>query len=65
LAQLIIQLTKSKSGIDFKPLPADDPAQRKPDITLAKEKLGWNPETGLKEGLLSTIKYFRDVLEAS
>jgi UDP-glucuronate decarboxylase len=65
LAKLIIELTKSKSGIDFKPLPADDPAQRKPDITLAKEKLGWNPETGLKEGLLSTIKYFRDVLKAS
>jgi UDP-glucuronate decarboxylase len=65
LAKLIIQLTKSKSGIDFKPLPADDPAQRKPDITLAKEKLGWKPETGLEEGLLSTIKYFRDVLKAS
>jgi UDP-glucuronate decarboxylase len=65
LAKLIIELTKSKSVIDFKPLPADDPAQRKPDITLAKEKLGWNPETGLKEGLLSTIKYFSDVLKAS
>jgi len=65
LAQLIIQLTKSKSGIDFKPLPADDPAKRKPDITLAKEKLGWNPKTGLEEGLLCTIKYFRDVLKAS
>jgi UDP-glucuronate decarboxylase len=64
LAQLIIQLTKSKSGIDFKPLPADDPAKRKPDITLAKEKLGWNPKTGLEEGLLCTIKYFRDVLKA-
>ena len=65
LAQLIIALTKSKSGIDFQPLPADDPVKRKPDITLAKEKLGWNPKTGLEEGLLSTIKYFRDVLKAS
>ena len=65
LAQLIIQLTKSNSGIDFKPLPADDPAQRKPDITLAREKLGWYPKIGLEEGLLSTIKYFRDVLKAS
>jgi UDP-glucuronate decarboxylase len=65
LAQLIIQLTKSNSGIDFHPLPADDPAKRKPDITLAKEKLGWNPKTGLEEGLLNTIKYFRDVLKAS
>jgi UDP-glucuronate decarboxylase len=63
LAQLIIQLTKSNSGIDFQPLPADDPAQRKPDITLAREKIGWNPKTGLEEGLLSTIKYFRNVLK--
>ncbi|MGA9110326.1 MAG: UDP-glucuronic acid decarboxylase family protein [Smithella sp.] len=65
LAQLIIALTKSKSGIDFQPLPADDPVKRKPDITLAKEKIGWNPKTGLEEGLLSTIKYFRDVLKVS
>ncbi|MGP8155022.1 MAG: UDP-glucuronic acid decarboxylase family protein [Smithella sp.] len=64
LAQLIIKLTKSNSGIEFKLLPADDPAQRKPDITLAREKIGWNPKTELEEGLLSTIKYFRDVLKA-
>ncbi|HUN55129.1 MAG TPA: UDP-glucuronic acid decarboxylase family protein [Smithella sp.] len=63
LAQLIIKLTESKSGIDFQPLPADDPAQRKPDITLAKEKIGWNPKTELQEGLIRTIKYFRDVLK--
>ncbi len=65
LAQLIIALTKSKSGIDFQPLTADDPVKRKPDITLAKEKIGWNPKPGLEEGLLSTIKYFRDVLKVS
>ena len=64
LAQLIIKLTKSNSGIEFKLLPADDPSQRKPDITLAREKIGWNPKTELEEGLLSTIKYFRDVLKA-
>jgi UDP-glucuronate decarboxylase len=63
LAQLIIKLTESNSGIDFHPLPADDPAQRKPDITLAREKIGWIPKTELEEGLINTIKYFRDVLK--
>ncbi len=65
LAQLIIKLTKSNSKIEFQPLPADDPAQRKPDITLAKKKIGWSPKIGLEEGLTSTIKYFRDVLKIS
>ena len=65
LAQLIIKLAKSNSCIEFHPLPADDPAQRKPDITLAREKIGWNPKTELEEGLLKTIKYFRDVLKTS
>ena len=49
LAQLIIALTKSKSGIDFQPLPADDPAKRKPDITLAKEKLAGILKQGWKK----------------
>jgi UDP-glucuronate decarboxylase len=65
LAQLIIKLTKSNSKIEFQPLPADDPAQRKPDITLAKKKIGWSPKIGLEEGLISTIKYFSDVLRIS
>jgi UDP-glucuronate decarboxylase len=65
LAQLIIQLTKSNSGIEFQPLPSDDPAQRKPDITLAKEKIGWSPKIDLERGLMSTIGYFRDVLKIS
>ena len=65
LAQLIIKLAKSNSCIEFHPLPADDPAQRKPDITLAREKIGWNPKTELEEGLLKTIEYFRDVLKTS
>jgi UDP-glucuronate decarboxylase len=64
LAQLIINLTKSHSEIDFQPLPADDPVQRKPDITLAAEKLGWRPQIKLEKGLLNTIEYFRDVLKA-
>jgi len=63
LAQQIIKLTKSNSEIDFQPLPADDPVQRKPDITLAGEKLGWSPQIELGKGLLNTIEYFRDVLK--
>ena len=65
LAQMVIKLTKSKSKVQFQPLPADDPKQRKPDITLAKKKLGWTPRVDLEEGLISTIEYFRDVLKIS
>jgi len=62
LAQIIIKLTKSNSRIIYRPLPADDPIQRKPDITLAQTKLEWSPKIELVKGLTSTIKYFRDVL---
>lgn len=62
LAQKIIELTNSKSKIIYMPLPGDDPKQRQPDITLAKEKLGWEPKIKLEEGLLKTIPYFKDVL---
>lgn len=63
LAQKIIELTGSKSKIIFKSLPADDPKQRQPDITLAKEKLNWEPKTPLEDGLKKTIEYFKDVLK--
>lgn len=59
-AKLIIELTNSKSKIVYKPLPSDDPTQRKPDITLAKEKLGWEPKVDIKEGLMNTIEYFKE-----
>ena len=59
LAEKIIAKTKSKSKITFKPLPKDDPVQRKPVITLAKEKRGWEPSVALDEGLEKTIAYFR------
>ncbi|MCX7698798.1 MAG: SDR family oxidoreductase [Candidatus Goldbacteria bacterium] len=62
LAEKIIELTSSKSKIVFKPLPADDPKRRQPDITLAKQKLNWQPLTSLEEGLLKTIDYFRILL---
>lgn len=60
LAEKIIALCKSKSKIVYKPLPEDDPRKRRPDITLAREKLGWTPKVSLEEGLLKTIKYFRE-----
>ena len=59
LAQKIIELTGSKSELVFHPLPSDDPAQRKPDITLAVSALGWEPGIALEQGLLKTIEYFR------
>lgn len=59
LAQKIISLTSSKSCIVYKQLPSDDPRQRCPDITLAKQKLGWEPKIGPDEGLKRTIEYFK------
>ena len=60
LAEKVIRLTNSKSKLIFKPLPHDDPKQRQPDITLAKEKLGWEPTIELEEGLQSIIEYFKE-----
>lgn len=62
LAQTIIKLTNSKSKLIFKPLPKDDPQQRRPDISLAKEKLDWSPKIELEEGLKKTIDYFDKLL---
>lgn len=64
LAEKIIQFTGSKSQIKFLPLPSDDPKQRKPDITLAREKLRWEPITQLDEGLIKTIDYFKKHYES-
>ena len=61
-AERIIKLTGSKSKIVFMPLPQDDPTQRKPDITLATEKLGWQPNVQLEDGLMKTIEYFDEKL---
>lgn len=62
LAEKIIQFTGSKSKIVFEPLPADDPMQRKPDISLAKEKLNWEPKIKLDEGLQKTIDFFKTIV---
>jgi UDP-glucuronate decarboxylase len=63
LAERVLQLIpESKSKTIYRPLPQDDPRQRKPDIALAREKLGWSPTIKLDEGLVKTIKYFRNTL---
>ncbi|HBE95331.1 MAG TPA: NAD-dependent dehydratase [Desulfovibrio sp.] len=62
LARTVIEATGSRSEVVFKPLPHDDPMQRKPDIALAKERLGWSPRISLAEGLPKTIAYFRKTL---
>ena len=62
LAQTVVKLTNSKSKLIFRPLPMDDPQQRRPDITLAREKLNWSPKIELEEGLTKTIDYFDRLL---
>jgi UDP-glucuronate decarboxylase len=62
LATMVIGLTGSRSRIVHRPLPQDDPKQRRPDISRAQELLGWQPRTNLKEGLTSTIAYFDRLL---
>ena len=62
LAELIIELTGSKSKLDFRPLPEDDPVQRQPDITLATKELGWEPSEQLEPGLTKVIAYFDELL---
>lgn len=63
LAECVISLTNSSSKLIFKPLPQDDPQQRQPNIELAKKELGWEPEVQLNDGLIKTIKYFKNLLK--
>jgi len=63
LAEQVIALTGSRSGLAFLPLPQDDPHQRQPDITLARTALGWQPYIQLEQGLPQTISYFRDLID--
>jgi UDP-glucuronate decarboxylase len=65
LAEAVIEMTGSRSAIDFKPLPQDDPRQRQPDIAMARERLGWEPTIALREGLTKTIAYFANEQEAA
>lgn len=65
LAELVVELTGSKSELVHRPLPSDDPRQRQPDITLAKQVLDWTPTAPLKVGLMRTIEYFDGLLKAA
>lgn len=65
LADLVIELTGSRSRIELRPLPPDDPRQRQPDITRAREQLGWEPKVSLREGLIRAIPYFERVLASA
>jgi UDP-glucuronate decarboxylase len=60
--KILAMIPESRSKLVFKPLPADDPTQRRPDISRAKESLGWEPQVALEEGLERTIAYFRNVI---
>lgn len=62
LAETVLRLTKSKSQLNFMPLPKDDPKQRQPDISLAKKELNWEPTIALEEGLRETIEYFKRII---
>jgi UDP-glucuronate decarboxylase len=62
LAELILEMTGSKSKLVFRPLPSDDPKQRQPDISKATEELSWRPTIALRDGLIKTIEYFTDLL---
>ena len=63
LANIVLELTGSKSTIEHQPLPADDPQQRRPDISLAQEILHWQPQVNLRDGLASTVEYFQALLQ--
>jgi UDP-glucuronate decarboxylase len=63
LAEAVVRLTGSRSKLVFKPLPSDDPKQRRPDISMAQAQLGWQPQVSLEDGLAPTIAYFRSLLD--
>ena len=62
LAEIILELTNSKSKLVYKDLPSDDPKRRRPDITLAKKKLSWEPKTSFNDGIQQTISYFNNLI---
>jgi UDP-glucuronate decarboxylase len=63
LAEKVIKMTGSSSKLVFKELPSDDPVRRRPDIDLAKERLGWSPTINIDAGLVKTIEYFREAID--
>ena len=65
LAELVSEIVGSSAGVEYRPLPADDPTQRQPDISLARSTLGWQPTIELREGLTGTVEYFRTLVKAA
>ena len=65
LAELVSEIVGSSAGVEYRPLPADDPTQRQPDISLARSTLGWQPTIELREGLGATVEYFRTLTKAA
>jgi len=65
LAELVSEIVGSSAGVEYRPLPADDPTQRQPDISLARSTLGWQPTIKLREGLGATVEYFRTLIKAA
>ncbi len=65
LAEMVLRLTDSRSRIEYRPLPQDDPSRRRPDITKARQLLGWEPKVSLEDGLRETIAYFKRLLSSS
>lgn len=63
LAEVVLEVTESQSKIDFQSLPQDDPKQRKPDISLARSLLGWSPTVELRDGVATTVEYFREIFQ--
>ena len=62
LAELVLEMTSSSSKVEYRPLPIDDPKVRKPDITIARAVLGWEPKVPLRDGLVKTVAYFREAV---
>jgi UDP-glucuronate decarboxylase len=63
LAEAVLKAVGGRSQLTFHPLPSDDPRQRQPDISLARERLGWEPRVSLEDGLRETVAYFREMLQ--
>ncbi|HEX6631883.1 MAG TPA: hypothetical protein VF048_12370, partial [Gemmatimonadaceae bacterium] len=64
LAEIVLEATGSDSSIEYLPLPTDDPKVRRPDITKARQRLGWEPRVAVRDGVARTTAYLRTVLEA-
>lgn len=65
IAELVLKLTESPSELEYRPLPTDDPTRRRPDITLAQERLGWRPLVDTEDGLMRTVEFFESRLEST